>query len=472
MKSSIDAAIDRYLAEHRAAIVEDLKTLVSIPSVSGHAEGAFPFGKGCAAVLDAALAMAEKKGLQVSNHGYYYGLAECGEGDKTIGIFSHLDVVPEGNGWVYSPYRPVEQEGCLIGRGVADNKSAAVAGVYVMDFLRRSELALSSRIRLYFGCSEETGMDDIAHFVAEQPMPDFSIVPDTDFPVCHGEKGILEMEFCCDTPFSRILEFSGGLVSNMVPDSARAVLVCRANEAEELKALAAGNGAISVRLRDGSAEVVMAGKSSHAAHPDGSVNAVQQLAAFLSAATLLPESDREILSFASRTLADTTGEVISIAASDAPSGALTCISGVASLIHGALKLNFNIRYPVTDKGERVIAGMCGYFAAAGWSERFCSDSAPAYLPKDDPMVQQLCRCYSEITGRDSTPYVMGGGTYARKLKNAIGFGMESDRKLPLKLPEGHGGVHQPDEAIFLDDILEAIKIYILSMVEIDRILNK
>ena len=35
-----------------------------------------------------------------------------------------------------------------------------------------------------------------------------------------------------------------------------------------------------------------------------------------------------------------------------------------------------------------------------------------------------CRIYHEVTGKDATPYVIGGGTYARHLQNAVGFGME------------------------------------------------
>ncbi|MEG0752726.1 MAG: hypothetical protein RR461_02760, partial [Angelakisella sp.] len=68
MNKEIAAKIDQYLEENRNSIVEDLKALVSIPSVSVTTEGPHPYGDGCAKVLDAAIAMAEKKGFTAKNH--------------------------------------------------------------------------------------------------------------------------------------------------------------------------------------------------------------------------------------------------------------------------------------------------------------------------------------------------------------------------------------------------------------------
>ena len=93
------ARIESYIADHREAIKEDLKTLVRIPSVSKRGEDGLPFGAGCAKVLDKAVAMAGEKGLDAVNHDNWYGTVCWGRGDKTIGIFAHLDVVPEGNNW-------------------------------------------------------------------------------------------------------------------------------------------------------------------------------------------------------------------------------------------------------------------------------------------------------------------------------------------------------------------------------------
>lgn len=68
--------------------------LVAVPSVGVPGEGGFPFGSACAAVLDAALALGEKYGFVTENHEYCCGSILFGEGEKEVGIVTHLDVVP------------------------------------------------------------------------------------------------------------------------------------------------------------------------------------------------------------------------------------------------------------------------------------------------------------------------------------------------------------------------------------------
>jgi len=460
--------VEEYAARCRDGVVEDLKALVRIPSVSRYQADGKPFGKNCAQVLDKALELAKGHGLESENCGYWYGLARYGEGDKTIGLFSHLDVVPEGNNWIYSPYEPTEKDGLIIGRGVSDNKNAAVVCMYVMKAFRELGLPLRSKISLFFGCSEETGMQDIEHFVAEQPMPDFSIVPDTDFPVCHGEKGILSCKARSERAWSQVTGLSGGFVGNMVADSATATL---ANDAALLSALeAAAAGAEGITVTAGAEiTVTAAGLGAHAAHPEGSDNAIKKLCGFLSGVEGLDSGDRAICGFVAETLKDCYGGGLNIAFEDAPSGKLTAISGVAETVEGHLVVHYNIRYPVTHKGELVKAGLEKTFAAPDWSVKVTSDSAPMYLPADDPKVVELSRVYGEITGKDATPYTMGGGTYARHLQNAVGFGMEGE--IDAGLPAGHGGVHEPDEAVKIDGLVEAIKIYTLSILEVDELLH-
>ena len=211
------------------------------------------------------------------------------------------------------------------------------------------------------------------------------------------------------------------------------------------------------------------GRTAHAARPQAGDNAIKKLLRFLSTLEGLGESDRAICAFAADTIEDCYGEHLGIAFTDEPSGRLTCISGLAHTEEGRLVMGYNIRYSVTHKGELVTAGLEKAFAP-GWELRSISDSVPMYLPADDPKVKELCRIYHEVTGKDATPYVIGGGTYARHLQNAVGFGMETDT--PTGLPEGHGKAHEPDEAVIIDELLDAIKIYILSILEVDELLHR
>ena len=61
------------------------------------------------------------------------------------------------------------------------------------------------------------------------------------------------------------------------------------------------------------------------------------------------------------------------------------------------------------------------------------------------------RVYREETGDDTPPRVIGGGTYARAMKNIVAYG-------PL-LPGREETEHQKDEYLALDDLLKAEEIY-------------
>ena len=46
------------------------------------------------------------------------GVIEVGDGPETLGILSHVDVVPPGNveAWETPPFEPVLKDDCLYGR--------------------------------------------------------------------------------------------------------------------------------------------------------------------------------------------------------------------------------------------------------------------------------------------------------------------------------------------------------------------
>ena len=98
------------------------------------------------------------------------------------------------------------------------------------------------------------------------------------------------------------------------------------------------------------------------------------------------------------------------------------------------------------------------------------DSGPNYFPREHPAVKLLTDLYNEMTGEKTESFVMGGGTYARKLPNAFAYGVggmrETDEDVQAKkrlfLP-GHGGAHEPDEGLNVRQLLEALKIYAMSV---------
>lgn len=274
-------AVRAWARDHEHEMVEDVMRLVRIPSVSeSGGPPQAPYGEACARVLDEGLSMCHEYGLETKDIDRQCGIAVWkGQTDKTIGIFGHLDVVPAGGGWDTPPYEPVVSHGYILGRGASDNKGPSVAALYAIRCLREQGARLKHSIQLYLGCNEEDGMADVQYFTAHEPQPVFSLVPDVSFPVCCGEKGALTADLVCDISGSNLLEFSGGVASNSVPDSAWAVLnglSCR-----DVQALAEQCGDITCRREGDCVRLDASGIAGHAAFPEGTENAIQKLADFL-----------------------------------------------------------------------------------------------------------------------------------------------------------------------------------------------
>ena len=171
--------------------------------------------------------------------------------------------------------------------------------------------------------------------------------------------------------------------------------------------------------------------------------------------------------------ASTDGSALGIACEDGESGALTCVCGVLRFSNGRVELELNIRYPVTADASLLrlqLLQRCGQENVLVTS---FTDSAPNYQDKRSVFVRTLNESFNEITGERLEPFVMGGGTYARKLPNAVAFGPGLPTELsPLALPAGHGGCHSPDEAQSIPNLLLALKIYVLSLVRLDEALEQ
>lgn len=452
--------VRQWMEAHREELIRDVRRIVEIPSVSEEG-GEYPYGEGCAKALEELLTMGREYGFQIANHQYRCGSIRLPgkEGAGELGLWGHLDVVPEGDGWVHPPYACTEQAGFLIGRGVQDNKGPTIADLYAMRCIRELGLPMEHSIRLVAGCCEETGMDDVVWYGENFPLPDYSIVTDTAFPVCHGEKGILELELL-SPPLTGLRAASGGVASNVVPDRAFAVL----DSFPEGTSLPKG---VSLRRENDRVRLEAEGFTAHAASPEGGVDAIARLCHALS----LGAPDWEMFRFLGDACEGFYGDFLGIACQDEASGRLTCVGSLISLEKGRLRVTFNIRYPVTEEPGWMVSKVERLCEDHGFSCRVKSLDPPNYVEKDAPFVTALTEVYRQVMGLsedEGEPYVMGGGTYARKLPSAIAFGPGAPMNFaPLGLPAGHGNCHAPDEAQSIDNLLRAAEIYVLSLLELD-----
>ena len=117
-----------------------------------------------------------------------------------------------------------------------------------------------------------------------------------------------------------------------------------------------------------------------------------------------------------------------------------------------MRVDLDIRQPVTASFDEVLSRVRGVIEAYGAKAESTHISEPLYVPKDSELVTTLMRVYKEITGRDDQPFSMGGGTYARTMKNAVAFGPS--------LPGSKScGAHGPDERLFIEEMFTASRIY-------------
>lgn len=468
--------IDRWIEGQRDSFVRDLDKLVAVPSVSEQGDGRYPFGIHCAEVLDAAAELAAGYGLQLENHEYYCGsclVKGKGKERRRIGLFAHLDIVPPGEGWQYPPLSCTRKDGYLIGRGVGDNKGPGICALYALRFLQENGIHLNHDVMVYFGLSEETGMADIEYFCHTQQVPDLALVTDTNFPVCYGEKGLLRAQLLWkgDPKASgsgcHLKDFRAGSAVNVIPSKAEALLT--GIDGERVQKLLEGFPELQAEETGEGIRVRASGISRHAAFPEGAVNAVYVLAHALAESELLEGEELQAVTALGELTSDFYGHSTGIPFEDRESGPLTCVGSVVRMEEGHLKISFDVRYPVTCKGEEVAAAFEKKAGEAGFAFRLTEDSAPAYMPLDRPYIPLLCEICDYVQEKHYEPYTMGGGTYSRKLPAAVGFG-PGVPDAPNPFPEGHGQGHQPDECVPFNMLLKGLKTYIIALIELDKLL--
>ena len=485
INQAYDAQICAWLEEHRAQILEDLMELMRVPSVRSEPLPGAPYGAECRRALDTAQALFDRLGFATrTEYDRGYTLAEWGSDEKTIGIFGHADVVPAGDGWIHTdPFEPVVKSGLLIGRGGADDKAGIVAAACVLSIARDLQLPIRSRLLACAGSNEETGMNDIQAFVANEVCPDISIVPDGDFPCSLGEKGKLIMWAECDTPFTAIRDFCGGLSTNVVLGKVDATFAPNAALEAELREKIAGESDYTLTvLEDGALLLHVEGVGGHASWPEGTVNAGAKAAAFLCACASLPESDRAILATVRDYVTDPFGGGSGIAHEDPRFGRLSAANGLMEVKDGKLRLSMDTRYGTTMPSEELKAKLRTVWGSRGWSLPSLESREAFHVDDNSPVPELIRALCTELTGVDRPCFRMSGGTYSHYLPNGFSCGVSLTKDGPtlgtaaeggegLTFPEGHGSVHQPDESLNVEGFFNAIRVITHIVLHCDTLLH-
>jgi succinyl-diaminopimelate desuccinylase len=456
----------RWVDDHRDEIIEALQGVLRIPSKKEDAVGPnAPYGKPIREALDYTLSLSERLGFRVKDVDGHAGHAEFGEGPEMVAALGHLDVVPEGDRWQHPPFGAQIDYGYIYSRGASDDKGPTYAALFGAKALMESGLPLKRRVRIIFGCDEESGFGCVHHYweTAKEERPVLAFTPDCSFPMIYAEKGIanlhLEKRVERTEGGPRVASMAGGRRPNMVPDFAEARI--EGEPGALLNAVAAlqkhWDRNVSFEADGTGIRVSAVGKSAHGANPTAGDNAAARLARALLDVDL--PADREWLAWIPASV-DPSGRGLGIAGEDEVAGPLTNNLGVMEMDGATVKLTYNIRYPVTWKIDDLLGRLEPVIEKAGWTLADYHDSPSLHVPLDKEPALTLLRVYQLETGdTESKPWTMGGGTYARATPNAVCFG--------AGFPNGSDGpAHEPDERISIDNLLRATKIYAHALYEL------
>ena len=458
MKEELRRDIEAFVDRHTEAVFRDIARLVAVDSVEGAPAENAPFGPGPRKALDLGLQIARELGLETVDCEGRIGYASVGgDGARYLATITHLDVVPVGDGWKEDPFTMREREGWIIGRGVMDDKGPSVLCLYALKYLKDRSVPLRYPVRALLGANEETGMGDLEYYLANYPAPLFCFSPDANFPLCNGEKGIYHGRIVSKLPLGDILDIHGGVAPNVIPDRAEATV--RAGK------LANSEYVDAEEVSPGVWHLLAHGRGGHASLPKGTRNAIGVLVDYLLANEVGDENDAAFLRLIQKLHGAWDGSALGVQADDGNFEPLTIVGGVIGVEDGRMFQSVDSRYPTTTSGEQIAAGIRAH--AGGIAEVTVDrDAAPFYMALDNPAVQACIRAYNDFTGENAKPYTIGGGTYARHFPNAVAFGPEHPER---PMPDFAGPIHGVDEAASRDWLLEALKVYILALVELEKL---
>ncbi len=466
--------LDDVIDNLKDAIVRTTQELIRIPSVYEKSTNEkMPFGKNVNSALEYMLDLGEKLGFRTKNIDGYCGYIEFGEGDELLGIIGHLDVVPEGSDWTYPPFSGTISDGKIFGRGAIDDKGPVVSSLYAMKAVM-DNCKLNKRVRLIIGLNEENDWKCIEHYKEVEESPTVGFSPDADFPCIYAEKSILSCyikeDYKNTSDKIKIKEIDcNNNALNVVPKFCSLVLEINEQELDindlikTLKQfIKENNFEIDIyKLSKTEVKLTSYGVQSHAAHPDLGVNAISRLLLILSLTFKEFDCNLELLDFFNKYIRiEYNGASLGISCED-ESGVLTLNVGDFSLENDTLKLGMNLRIPINtpiSDIEKAFQNLCKNYSSLNFETISTEDFL--YVPKDDKLVQTLCRIFNEETNSNTEPIAIGGATYARAFKNCISFGPN--------FPGHKDMCHQTDEFVEIDNLVLASKIYAKAIIELGK----
>jgi acetylornithine deacetylase/succinyl-diaminopimelate desuccinylase-like protein len=203
MPSALDFA-----RTQQARFLEELKTLLRIPSISTlpeHAGDVRHAADSLARELER-IGLEHVQVIETTGHPLVYGDWLHAPGKPTCLTYGHYDVQPPDplDEWLTPPFEPTERNGNLYARGAVDDKGQMYMHLKAIEALFQAHGGrLPINVRVLLEGEEEVGGEGIARFVREHPeqlKADFALVSDSEMfapglpTLCVGLRGMVYTE--------------------------------------------------------------------------------------------------------------------------------------------------------------------------------------------------------------------------------------------------------------------------------------
>ena len=440
----MNRTVEAFIDSKKDDIVRSVQESIRFPSVEAEpaGEGA-PFGLAVKGALEHALGLGKSLGFRTENLDGYAGCIDYGEGEEMLGIVCHVDVVPEGEGWIHHPYAAEIADGKIYGRGTMDDKGPAICAIYALAAIKEAGLPMKRRVRIILGTNEETGWGCMNHYKKVAEIPTMSISPDAEYPLVNSEKGIYHSTFRCKAKTA--FRLNGGTRANVVCGKVKLFVPVAENLIRDHLAVVLDKGmTVDMEPVPNGTELTINGLDAHGSMPELGKNAM--LAAFALLAELpLAEADKRVAQLLhDRFRFDMHGETIGLDRTDS-SGRLSLNPGVIAWNDEGFELSIDVRHPTSMDYKEVRDGIANALREFEPELIHEKQQDGHYVPADSELVSKLLKVYEARTGKYEAPLAIGGGTYARAFPNAVAFGCE---KVGIS-----GPVHMPNEFIGIDELM-------------------
>lgn len=432
--------LTKYIDEHKDAMIKDLSDFIAIASESDNKEKV-------AEALDFILELGKKMGFETQNClDGQVGVIEMGEGDETLGILTHVDVVPAGDteDWDSAPFRADIRDGRIYGRGTLDDKGMIIASLYAMKAAKELGQPMKKKVQLIMGTQEEVSWTDMDAYVEAYPLPDYGFSPDGEYPICNIEKGT------CDAT----MRFDVSDETSCTEDGAVYVKAVRCGTAKN-----AVPGKATAILSNGEA-ITAVGKGVHSCQPERGTNALFVLCEKLKELGVAENKLMKLIESVTENFSDIYGSKLGLYnESEYYEGEFVHRNAFSPTVfnaeNGTAELNINNRFPYGTEEEELRTKLEAFAEKNGGVITEFEAMPAVFVSKERPFLKILADAYEKVSGLENEFTLAYGGSYAKAMPNVVSWG-------PI-FPGEDDTCHECNEYIGIESLLDSAKIFALSV---------